>query len=734
VNVLCIRLWNFRSYERLDLPLPDGATAIVGPNGAGKSSLLTAIDIAFFGARSLEPYLRRGADDLTIEVEFEHGGEAYRVRRGLHGGRSFFDFDRECDAHGVRATPDDRSWEPLTRESQKATQERLEATLGLTRATWRASAYLAQGDAAALTSARPAERMEILRNTIGGLDVYERAHERAKELRRGMEHTIAEYSGAAGLLEGEVAGIPVAVEREAVLAEQHERLLDALTLAEGKRDEASHALAEAQAQQQELRVLDAERGRAEEKLVALERAADVAREAKSRLAIERRRVPALEHAVAPLPRLEAEVEQRRGEQQMFEHRCHVHASAVRAREEAERQHSDLLALAADQRALAERTRAEALEDAAVGPGTVRCRECKQMLGMEALAESVKARQEAAADLDEIASGLADRALCVAFPEVPAQPPRPDEGALDVAVRALADARTALNGLIETRAHIEQLEKVEPPDEDDLNEARIDAVMAKRAYREAADAVEALDFEALRTAASRAGAYLREQQERTAANDRNLAAAQHEVARLHEEERRLRATLDALDAATADQHLLSVVAEMFAPTGIPLLIIENAIPLIETRAQEVLERLGSETASCRVELRTQRALKTSEQLRDTLDIVIHTPDGGELAYEMWSGGERMRLDLAVRIGLAQLLLTHGAHCEVFAVDEPDGLDVQGRAALVEVVEEMRDRYGFSKVLLISHDDALRESFAQTITVERGADGASAVVGAAVEVPA
>jgi len=87
---------------------------------------------------------------------------------------------------------------------------------------------------------------------------------------------------------------------------------------------------------------------------------------------------------------------------------------------------------------------------------------------------------------------------------------------------------------------------------------------------------------------------------------------------------------------------------------------------------------------------------------------------------------MRLDLALRIGLAQLLLTTGAHVELFAVDEPDGLDAQGRDALVQIIEEMRDRYGFRKVLLISHDDSLRDSFAQTIEVTRSAGGPSTVV--------
>jgi hypothetical protein len=59
-------------------------------------------------------------------------------------------------------------------------------------------------------------------------------------------------------------------------------------------------------------------------------------------------------------------------------------------------------------------------------------------------------------------------------------------------------------------------------------------------------------------------------------------------------------------------LLKLAERAFSPNGIPALIVENAaIPQIETEANRILDELGT---SYRVELRTQRALKTSRRSR------------------------------------------------------------------------------------------------------------------------
>jgi DNA repair exonuclease SbcCD ATPase subunit len=176
---------------------------------------------------------------------------------------------------------------------------------------------------------------------------------------------------------------------------------------------------------------------------------------------------------------------------------------------------------------------------------------------------------------------------------------------------------------------------------------------------------------------------------------------------------------------ADLDLVAALERAFSPDGVPALIVENsAIPYLEVEAQKRLGQLGGKTAGARIELRTQRALKSTEGLADALDIVLVTEQGHEREYHNWSGGEQMRIDIVLRYALAKLLYTRGGESGLFVIDEPEGLDAGGKAALVEMLREMQAE-GVARVYLISHDSDLRDSFDQTITVMEGDTGSYVV---------
>ncbi|MDQ5820569.1 MAG: SMC family ATPase, partial [Actinomycetota bacterium] len=175
MNPLRIRCANYRSFRDLDLTLPTGTLAILGANGAGKSSVVNAIELALFGppSRNLGDYLSDDAtDDLMVELEFEHRGGLYRARRSYSaGGRGSAKLDFEQARTEIGGAPDApthwEGWEPMTRETAAATQQLIEDTIGLSRATFRASAFLAQGDGAAFTEASPRDRKSILAECVG---------------------------------------------------------------------------------------------------------------------------------------------------------------------------------------------------------------------------------------------------------------------------------------------------------------------------------------------------------------------------------------------------------------------------------------------------------------------------------------------------------------------------------------------------------------------------------------
>src|SRR3954454_14532952 len=106
-----LRLRNYRVYEDLDLELPPGLIGVYGANGAGKSSLMEAIRFCLYGrARTSNDEIRTSGvnADCVAEVEFEHEGHLYLVRRTISGVNSTVKAQAHADglqvAEGVRDT------------------------------------------------------------------------------------------------------------------------------------------------------------------------------------------------------------------------------------------------------------------------------------------------------------------------------------------------------------------------------------------------------------------------------------------------------------------------------------------------------------------------------------------------------------------------------------------------------------------------------------------------------
>ena len=88
MRITRLHVRNFRVYEHdLDLELPPGLVGIYGVNGSGKSTLLDAIRWALWGqARTPKDEIRTSGvnADCLAELEFEHEGHLYLVRRTQH--------------------------------------------------------------------------------------------------------------------------------------------------------------------------------------------------------------------------------------------------------------------------------------------------------------------------------------------------------------------------------------------------------------------------------------------------------------------------------------------------------------------------------------------------------------------------------------------------------------------------------------------------------------------------
>lgn len=154
-----------------------------------------------------------------------------------------------------------------------------------------------------------------------------------------------------------------------------------------------------------------------------------------------------------------------------------------------------------------------------------------------------------------------------------------------------------------------------------------------------------------------------------------------------------------------------LVEILGKRGIQAVIIENAIPEIESEANRILSRLSDN--QMHVALLTQQRTKQGAPV-ETLDIVI-ADELGTRSYELYSGGEAFKINFAIRLSLARLLARRvGAKLETLIIDEGFGSqDESSRARLVRAIDTIKS--DFARILVISHIAEVQEMFPVRINV-------------------
>jgi exonuclease SbcC len=161
---------------------------------------------------------------------------------------------------------------------------------------------------------------------------------------------------------------------------------------------------------------------------------------------------------------------------------------------------------------------------------------------------------------------------------------------------------------------------------------------------------------------------------------------------------------------------------FGKDGVPALLIEQALPEIETRANEILDRLSAGNMTVRFVTQAAYKDKRRDDLKETLDIQI-SDSVGIRDYEMFSGGEAFRVNFAIRLALSEVLAQRaGARLQTLVIDEGFGSqDAQGRQRLIEAINLVQP--DFAKILVITHIEELKDIFPTRIEVEKTERGST-----------
>jgi len=226
-------------------------------------------------------------------------------------------------------------------------------------------------------------------------------------------------------------------------------------------------------------------------------------------------------------------------------------------------------------------------------------------------------------------------------------------------------------------------------------------------------------------------YTMETERLTAARDEARAKAtaldteigrRAEIARRQAEQaERIAAAKNALARAQEDAAVYTDLVAAYSPGGIPSMILASVIDDLNAAINVTLAELSA--GELEVRLSTSRETAGGSQ-ESKVTVYVDTPTGPR-AYEALSGGQRFRVDLAIRMGLASIIAGGtGTPIETFILDEGWGsLDEAGIRSTLEVLGRLSEQVN---VLTVSHVDSVREAFPARIEVTTNEGTAQATV--------
>jgi exonuclease SbcC len=189
----------------------------------------------------------------------------------------------------------------------------------------------------------------------------------------------------------------------------------------------------------------------------------------------------------------------------------------------------------------------------------------------------------------------------------------------------------------------------------------------------------------------------------------------------EQQKRLDAVTAERATAVTERTTYQTLAKAFSPAGIPAMILTGVIEQLNETVNTALTRLSN--GELAVQMRTTR--ETAKGTSETkVTVYVETPTGVR-AYESLSGGQKFRVDVAIRTGLAQTVARGtGTPIETFVLDEGWGtLDESGIRSTIDTMFRLSETVN---VLTVSHIDAVRDAFPTRVEVTMSGGNSQAQV--------
>jgi len=160
-----------------------------------------------------------------------------------------------------------------------------------------------------------------------------------------------------------------------------------------------------------------------------------------------------------------------------------------------------------------------------------------------------------------------------------------------------------------------------------------------------------------------------------------------------------------DVLTEEINNLELLKGAFGQGGIKALIIDYVIPRLEDKINNILGQLSGFT----VKLDTQKSGVGENVILEGLFITIVNEEGEELDYNNYSGGEKLKIEVAITEALAELQKASFRILDELFI----GLDDESIENFSTVLSSLQGR--FNQLICISHLRTIKDMFHEVITV-------------------
>ena len=190
--ITSIELGDFLSHSSTKLEFQKGVTVFVGDNGAGKSSIIDAITFSLFGQhtrKSNKGLIKRGSNQGFAKINFSINDKQYEaVRKIDNKGTLSAKFSEIINDDRIEIAAGERKQfgESMTHEVEKR--------IGLNFEKLKIASIVQQGELNAIINAKPKEFKELL-NAIIGIDKLDVASESMKIVNKEFREKIKEKVG-----------------------------------------------------------------------------------------------------------------------------------------------------------------------------------------------------------------------------------------------------------------------------------------------------------------------------------------------------------------------------------------------------------------------------------------------------------------------------------------------------------------------------------------------------------